>query len=51
MRVESWDELPHILRPGVYIVNGEKFIVKEMVERDVMRSFMRMVKRIDKEYY
>ena len=51
VRVKSWDELPRILKPGVYIVNGERFVVNEPVEKEVMKSFMHAVKRIDKEYY
>ncbi len=51
IRVKSWRELPRILKPGVYIVNGEKFVVKEPVEKEVMKSFMDTVKKIDREYY
>ncbi len=51
VKVKSWDELPEVLEKGVYYVNGVKFVVSERVERDVMRTFIKTVKRIDRIYY
>jgi len=50
-KAKSWSELPEILEPGTYVVNGRKFVVVKRVERDVMREFLRLVKYIDETYY
>ena len=36
VKVKSWDELPEILEPGVYNVNGETITVEEDVSKEVV---------------
>ncbi len=45
IRVKSWDELPEVLKPGVYIVNGKRIEVYEPVHRENLRRIMRRLPR------
>ena len=46
VKVKTWNELPEILEPGVYYINGERITVKERVSRDSLkRTIMIMKKR------
>jgi len=36
VKVKSWDELPDILEPGVYNVNGETITIEEDVPKEVV---------------
>ena len=51
VRAKSWSELPEILEPGVYEVDGEKFTVTEPVEREFMFMAISGIKRLHKRYY
>jgi hypothetical protein len=51
VRARSWDELPEILEPGTYIVDGEKFIVVEPVEKEFMRMAISGIKKFHAQYY
>ena len=51
IKAKSWDELPEILEPGEYYVDGEKFTIVEPVERDVWRQVIKGIKRLHKRYY
>ena len=51
VRVRSWSELPDILEPGEYHVDGEKFVVYEPVERDFMKMAIRGIKKMHRRYY
>ena len=43
--VKSWDELPRVLESGVYIVDGERILVRERVPRDVLKRATITMKR------
>lgn len=51
IRAKSWSELPEILDPGTYIVDGEKFTIVEPMERDAMRMAIKGIKKLHKKYY
>ncbi len=51
VRVESWDELPEVLEPGVYIVGGERVEVVEKVEREFIQMAISGIKKLHKRYY
>ena len=36
VKVRSWDELPEILEPGIYNVNGETHVIEEEVPKKVI---------------
>ena len=45
IRVDSWDELPEVLEPGVYIVRGKRIEVYEPMHRDNLRRIIRRLPR------
>ncbi|MEB3780303.1 MAG: hypothetical protein GSR85_08765 [Desulfurococcales archaeon] len=51
VKAKSWDELPDILEPGEYNVDGEKFVVYEPVEKEFMLMSIRGIKEMHKRYY
>ncbi len=51
IKARSWDELPEILEPGEYYVDGERFTIVEPVERDVWLQVIKGIKRLHKRYY
>ena len=50
-RVKSWSELPDILEPGIYKIDGATLKLKEPLDKDEARELISLVKRIDKKYY
>jgi hypothetical protein len=36
IKAKSWDELPEILKPGIYNVNGDVHIIEEEVPKEVI---------------
>ena len=51
VRAKSWEELPEVLEPGVYEVNGEMFTIVEPIERDIWRQIVKGIKRLHRRYY
>ena len=51
VRVRSWDDLPEVLEPGIYEVDGERFEIYEPVEKEVWRMAVKGIKRLHREYY
>ncbi|NPA05738.1 MAG: hypothetical protein GXO09_06570 [Crenarchaeota archaeon] len=51
IRAKSWDELPEILEPGEYEVNGERFRIMEPVERDTWHKIIKGIKKLHARYY
>ncbi len=51
VRVRSWDELPEVLKPGVYEVGGVRFRVYEEEDRDFIRMSIESIKELHREYY
>lgn len=49
-RARSWKDLPEVLEPGVYIVDGEKVVVRERVSRDSLRRTLSIMKRLGGVY-
>lgn len=45
VRVRSWSELPEILEPGTYYVNGRRVVVYSPVSREALRKTSRYVRR------
>lgn len=45
VRAGSWEELPEILEPGIYIVDGRKLTVREPVGRDALRKALARLSR------
>ncbi len=45
VEAKGWSELPEILKPGVYIVNGRRYVIKVAVSRD---GFVRALQRMSK---
>ncbi len=45
VRVGRWTELPEVLEPGVYIVDGEEIVVRERVSRDALKRTLLIMKR------
>ena len=45
IRVDSWDDLPEVLEPGVYIVKGKRIEVYEPMHRDNLRRIIRRLPR------
>ncbi len=51
VRAKSWSELPEILEPGTYYVDGSKFVIHEPVEKEFWMMAVKGVKRLAKRYY
>ncbi len=51
IKVKSWSELPEVLKPGVYVVDGKRFIVKKTVEREFMRVAIEGIEELADNYY
>jgi len=51
VRAESWSDLPEVLEPGTYYVDGEKFTVVEPVEKEFMRMAIPGIKKLHTRYY
>ena len=51
VRVKSWDELPEVLEPGEYKVNGVIIRVREPTEKEELMMFVRGVKKLADEAY
>lgn len=45
VRVKSWSELPEVLEPGEYHVDGERIVVRERVSRDALKRTIVIMKR------
>ncbi len=45
IQVDSWDDLPEVLEPGVYIVRGKRIEVFEPMHRDNLRRIIRRLPR------
>ena len=41
----SWSELPEVLEPGVYIVDGRRLTVREPVGREALRKAVARLSR------
>ena len=50
IKVRSWSELPEILEPGVYIINGDRIVVRETVSRDALKRTVAIMKRRGGKY-
>ncbi|MEB3789556.1 MAG: hypothetical protein GSR72_06660 [Desulfurococcales archaeon] len=48
---KNWKDLPEILRPGEYYVDGERFVVETPVEKEFMKMAVSGVKEMHKRYY
>jgi len=46
VKANSWDELPEVLEPGVYYVNGERHTIRARVSRDAL---VKTIERANKE--
>ena len=46
VRARSWDELPEVLEPGVYIVNGRRHTVLEPIEKELLLKIIRRVSKL-----
>ena len=51
VRVKSWSELPEVLEPGEYVIDGVTLRLKEPLEKEDARELVSLVKRVDKKYY
>ena len=51
VKVRSWRDLPEVLKPGVYIVDGVRIKVYEEEDRDFIRMAVRGIKELHREYY
>ena len=45
VRARSWEELPEVLEPGVYIVDDRRLTVREPVSRDALRRALARLSR------
>ena len=45
VKAGSWSELPDVLEPGVYIINGARIVVKERVSRDSLKRTFAIMRR------
>ena len=51
IRVRSWSELPEVLEPGIYKIDGATLKLREPLEKSVAKELVSFVKRIHKKYY
>ena len=51
IQVKNWSDLPEILEPGTYKINGATLKLKEPIYKDEAKELVSLVKRIDKKYY
>lgn len=45
VEVRSWNELPEVLEPGIYIIAGERIEVEEKVSRDALMRTLKIMKK------
>jgi len=45
VKAGSWSELPEVLEPGVYIINGARIVVRERAPRDSLKRTFAIMKR------
>ena len=45
VRARSWSELPEILEPGVYYVNGRRYTIRVRVSKKAVVEAIRRAKR------
>ncbi len=51
VKVKSWNELPDILEPGEYKIDGVILKVREPTEKEELMMFVRGVKKLADEEY
>lgn len=51
VEVKSWDELPRVLEPGEYRIDGAVLRLREPIEKDEAKELVSLVKRVDRKYY
>ncbi len=45
VRVKSWSELPEILEPGEYYINGRKYTIKATVSKKAVKDAIMRAKK------
>jgi len=45
VKARTWEELPEVLEPGVYIVDDTKLTVREPVGREALRKALTRLSR------
>jgi len=50
-RARTWEELPEILQPGTYYVNGVKLEIREPITKEEARMAATGIKRLANRYY
>jgi len=45
VEVRSWNELPEVLEPGIYIIAGERIEVEEKVSRGALMRTLKIMKK------
>lgn len=50
VRVRSWDELPEVLEPGVYEIDGARITLREPLPREVVQRSYKLARRLAKKY-
>ena len=51
IKVKDWSELPEILKPGTYYIDGVKVTVRKPVEKEEVMMFTHGVKKLADKYY
>jgi len=51
VRARSWSELPEVLEPGEYRIDGVILRLDEPLEKEDAMELVSLVKRVDKKYY
>ena len=49
--VSNWKDLPDVVKPGVYKVDGVTIRVREPTEKEELVMFVKGVKKLADEYY
>ncbi|NPA05450.1 MAG: hypothetical protein GXO09_05090 [Crenarchaeota archaeon] len=50
VKVKSWDELPEILEPGEYEVDGVRITIAEALPREVVERHCRLGRMLAEKY-
>ena len=50
VKVKSFKELPEVVRPGTYVINGSKVVVEEPIRRSTLKVLVKYGRYFSRKY-